>query len=257
MISFTTMRTPLRLSSLLFAASLAAGCLGAEADMDTLQATEQSATDPTFRVYNIVEAVLPAANHDGVAGNECIALLNPEHRLRKIILVEPAGVGGSCALSAYTAGTAFSFTWGDSSVYQGASGITAIRAALSDNDGAVHRLTGSLTSEAATLAHLQAFLTQSASVQATAIGTFTADRVHSLRDFEGQEEVLAEAAYQAVRVSQPCENPGSPSLEARVHNGFVYGYTASNSGSCHSGWFSRYHTYNRDWSLVARSDYSE
>ncbi|RKH19815.1 hypothetical protein D7X74_05680 [Corallococcus sp. CA047B] len=251
------MHIPLRLSSLLFAASLATGCLGAETDVDTLQATEQSATDPTFRVYNIVEAVLPAANYDGVAGNECIALLNPEHRLRKIILVEPAGAGGTCALNAYTAGTAFSFTWGDSSVYQGSAGITALRAALSDTDGAVHRLTGSLTSEAATLAHLQAFLTQSDTQQASEIGTFTANRVHSLYDFEGQEEVSAEAAYQAVSVHQPCENPGSPTLEARVHNGFVYGYTAGNTGSCHSGWFTRHHSYNRNWRLVYRYDYSE
>ncbi|RKH34054.1 hypothetical protein D7Y13_16270 [Corallococcus praedator] len=251
------MHIPLRLSSLLFAASLAAGCLGAETDVDTLQATEQSATDPTFRVYNIVEAVLPAANYDGVAGNECIALLNPEHRLRKIILVEPVGAGGTCALNAYTAGTAFSFTWGDSSVYQGSAGITALRAALSDTDGAVHRLTGSLTSEAATLAHLQAFLTQSDTQQASQIGTFTANRVHSLYDFEGQEEVSAEAAYQAVSVHQPCENPGSPYLEARVHNGFVYGYTAGNTGSCYSGWFTRHHSYNRNWRLVYRYDYSE
>lgn len=253
------MRTSLRLSSLLLASSIAAGCLGAEAetDTDTLQATEQQVTDPAFRVYNIVEAVLPAANYDGVAGDECLALLNPEHRLRKIILAETAGAGGSCALNAYTAGTAFSFTWGDTSVYQGSSGITAIRAALSDTDGAVHRLIGSITSEAATLANLQSFLTLSDAQQASQLVTFTANRVHSLYDFEGQEEVLAEAAYQAVRVSQPCENPGSPRLDARVHNGFVYGYTASNSGSCHSGWFSKLHIYNRHWRLVASQEYSE
>lgn len=253
------MHTSLRFSSLLLASTVAAGCLGAEmdTDTDTLQAAEQEVTDPTFRVYNVVEGVLPAANYDGVAGDECLALLNPEHRLRKIILVEPAGAGGSCALNAYTVGTAFSFTWGDTSVYQGSSGITAIRAALSDNDGAVHRLTGSITSEAATLAHLQSFLTLSDAQQASQLVTFTADRVHSLYDFEGQEEVFAEAAYQAVRITQPCENPGSPTLNARVHNGFVYGYTASNSGSCHSGWFSMRHTYNRNWRLVARYDYSE
>jgi hypothetical protein len=250
------MRTFLRLSSLLLASSLA-GCLGPETDTDTVQTTEQQVTDPTFRVYNIVEAVLPAANYDGVAGNECLALLNPEHRLRKVILVETAGAGGSCALNAYTAGTALSFTWGDSSVYQGTSGIASIRAALSDTDGAVHRLTGAITSEAAALANLQSFLTLSDAQQGSQIGTFTARRVHSLYDFEGQEEVNAEAAYQAVRVTQPCENPGSPTLEARVHNGFVYGYTASNTGSCHSGWFTMTHTYNRDWRLVARYDYSE
>jgi hypothetical protein len=250
------MRTSLRLSSLLLATSLV-GCLGPETDTDTVQTTEQQVTDPTFRVYNIVEAVLPAANYDGVAGNECLALLNPEHRLRKVILVEAAGAGGSCALNAYTAGTALSFTWGDSSVYQGASGIASIRAALSDTDGAVHRLTGAITSEAAALANLQSFLTLSDAQQGSQIGTFTARRVHSLYDFEGQEEVNAEAAYQAVRVTQPCENPGSPTLEARVHNGFVYGYTASNTGSCHSGWFTMTHTYNRDWRLVARYDYSE
>jgi hypothetical protein len=254
------MHTSLRLSSLLLASSVAVGCLGAETDtdtLDTLQTTAQQATDPAFRVYNIVEAVLPAANYDGVAGDECIALLNPEHRLRKIILVETAGAGGSCALNAYTAGTAFSFTWGDTSVYQDTSGITAIRAALSDNDGAVHRLIGSITSEAATLANLQSFLTLSDAQQASQLVTFTANRVHSIYDFEGQEEVLAEAAYQAVRVDQPCENPGSPRLDARVHNGFVYGYTASNSGSCHSGWFSMLHVYNRNWRLVAKQEYSE
>jgi hypothetical protein len=99
--------------------------------------------------------VLPAGNHDGVAGNECIALVNPEHRLRKIILVAPAGANGACALNAYSAGSAISFTWGDTSVSQGSAGIASIRSALSDNDGAVHRLTGTLTSEATTLAHLR------------------------------------------------------------------------------------------------------
>jgi hypothetical protein len=251
------MRTPLRLSALLLASSIAAGCGGAEADTDNLQATEQQATDPTFRVYNMVEAVLPAGNYDGVPGNECLALLNPEYRLRKIILVAPAGANGSCALSGYTAGTALSFTWGDTSVYQGTAGIASIRAALSDTDGAVHRLVGSITSEAAALAHLKSFLTQSDTQQANALGGFTSNPVHSLYDFEGQEEVYAEAAYQAVRVTQPCENPGSPGLVARVHNGFVYGYTASNTGSCHSGWFTMRHTYNRNWRLVHRYDYSE
>ncbi|WP_211194353.1 hypothetical protein [Pyxidicoccus fallax] len=253
------MHTPLRFSSLLLASTLAAGCLGGEADTatDTLQSTGQEVTDPTVRVYNIVEAVLPAGNYDGVAGNECIALLNPEHRLRKIILVETVGAGGSCALSAYTAGTAVSFTWGDTSVYQGSTGITAIRAALSDTDGAVHRVVGSLTSEAAALAHLQSFLTQTDAQQASQLGTFPATRVHSRYDFDGQEEVYAEAAFQAVRVTQPCENPGSPELNAHFHNGFVYGYSASNTGSCHSGWFSRHHVYNRNWRLVYRYDYSE
>lgn len=251
------MRTSLRLSSLLLAASFSVGCLGAEPDADSIQTLEQRVTDPSFRVYNSVEAVLPAANYDGVPGDECLALLHPEHRLRKVILVETAGAGGSCALDAYSASTAFSFTWGDTSTYSGSSGITAIRAALSDNDGAVHRLVGALTSEAATLADLRSFLALSDASQASQLVTFTANRVHSRYDFEGREEALAEAAYQAVRVTQPCENPGSPLLEARVRNGFVYGYTASNSGSCHSGWFSKLHIYNRSWRLVAKQEYSE
>lgn len=251
------MRTPLRLSSLLLVSSLSVGCAGAETDADSLQTLAQQVTDPTFRVHNIIEAVLPAADYDGVVGDECIALLNPEHRLRKIILVENAGVGGSCALDAYTAGTAFSFTWSDTAIYSGASGITAIRASLSDKDGAVHRITGSLTSEAASLADLRSFLTLSDARQAGQLTTFTADRVHSRYDFEGSEERLAEAAYQGVRVSGSCENPGSPRLETRVHNGFVYGYTASNSGSCHSGWFSKLHIYNRSWRLIEKQEYSE
>jgi hypothetical protein len=69
--------------------------------------------------------------------------------------------------------------------------------------------------------------------------------------------VLAEAAYQAVRVTQPCEQPGAPRLDARFHLGYVYGYTASNSGSCHSGWFSKLHVYNRAWRQVAKIEYSE
>lgn len=162
-----------------------------------------------------------------------------------------------CALSAYSAGTAFSFTWGDSSIYSGASGIIAIRAKLSDTDGAVHRITGSLTSEAAALANLQSFLALRDAAQAGQLATFTADRVDSRYDFEGTEKTLAEAAYQAVRVNQPCDNPGSPRLEARVKSGFVYGYTASNSGSCHSGWFSTLHSYNRSWRLVGKQEYSE
>ncbi|ATB46208.1 hypothetical protein [Corallococcus macrosporus] len=253
------MHTSLRFASLLLASSLTAGCLGPETDADTaeVQSIEQQATDPSFRVYNVVEAVLPAGNYDGVAGNECVALINPEHRLRKIIIVETAGANGACALNAYSAGSAFSFTWGDTSVYQGPAGIASIRAALSDDDGAVHRLTGTLTSEATTLAHLQAFPTQTHAQQATQLKSFEAVRVHSIYDFEGQEQVYAEAAYQSVRVTQPCENPGYPSLNARVHNGFVYGYTATNTGSCHSGWFTRRYVYNRDWQLVESYEYSE
>lgn len=254
----TLRRSPrLVLVVLALASSVAAGCFGAETDAGDFQTLEQRVTDPTFRVYNIVETVLPAGDYDGVAGSECVALLDPEHRLRKIILVEPAGPGGSCALDAYAARTALSFTWGDTAVYAGASGITALRAVLSDTDGAVHRVTGSLTSEAAPLAGLSTFLRMSDARQASQLVTFTADSVHSRYDFAGAEAALAEAAYRGVRVSGPCENPGSPRLEARVHDGFVYGYTASNSGSCHSGWFSKLHVYNRDWRLVAKQEYSE
>lgn len=247
----------LQLSAVLVVSVAAAGCLDAAREADRLEDTEQQATDPTFRVYNIVEAVLPAANHDGVAGDECVALLDPEHRLRKIILVEPAGAGGACALDAYGPGDAVSFTWGDTAAYSSSTGRPLLRAALDDDDGAVHRLVGATTSEATALANLQAFLTLTHAQQASQLVTFTSDRVHSLYDFEGEEQVLAEAAYQGVKVSQPCENPGYPGLYARVHEGFVYGYTASNSGSCHSGWFSKLRVYNRDWVLVKQQDYSE
>ncbi|MFP2956316.1 hypothetical protein ACLEPN_00405 [Myxococcus sp. 1LA] len=253
------MHTSLRFASLLLASSLTAGCLGPETDTDTadVESIEQQATDPSFRLYNVVEAVLPAGNYDGVPGNECIALVNPEYRLRKVILVEPAGANGACALNAYSAGSALSFTWGDTSVYQGPAGIASIRAALSDTDGAVHRLTGTLTSEAATLAHLQDFLTQTPAVQYGALAGFDAVRVHSRYDFAGEEQVKAEAAYQSVRVTQPCEQPGYPTLSALVSNGFVYGYKASNSGSCHSGYFILRYTFNRNWQLVDSYEYSE
>lgn len=251
------MRKHLQLSAVLVASTLAAGCLEQASEPEVLEDAEQQATDPAQRVYNIVEAVLPAANHDGVAGDECLALLDPEHRLRKIILVEPAGAGGACALDAYAPGDAVSFTWGDTAAYTSTTGRPLVRAALDDDDGAVHRLVGATTSEAAALASLQAFLTLTNNQQASQLVTFTADRVHSLYDFEGEEEVLAEAAYQSVKVSQPCENPGYPGLYARVNGGFVWGYTASNSGSCHSGWFSKLHIYNRNWVLVKTQDYSE
>jgi hypothetical protein len=247
----------LRLSAVLAVSTVAAGCLDATGEADGLEAAEQEASNDDFRVYNIVEAVLPAGNHDGIAGDECVALLDPEHRLRKVILVEPAGAGGACALTAYAAGGAVSFTWGDTAAYSNSAGIAALRTALDDDNGAVHRLVGATTSEAAALASLQAFLAQTDAQQASQLVTLTAKRVHSLYDFEGEEEVKAEAAYQAVRVSQPCENPGSPRLDARYSGGYVYGYTASNSGSCHSGWFSKLHIYNRTWRLVARQDYSE
>ncbi|HSK04208.1 MAG TPA: hypothetical protein VK932_23305 [Kofleriaceae bacterium] len=247
----------LRLSVLLLGSAFAAGCLDTATEAEGLEVTEQENTYADFRVYNIVEAVLPAGNYDGVAGNECVALLNPEHRLRKIILVAPAGAGGSCALSAYTAGSAFSFVWGDTSPYSNTTAIAALRTALGDDDGAAHTLLGATTSEATALASLQSFLTLPNAQQGNQIKTFTAKRVHSLYDFEGQEEVYAEAAYQSVRITQPCENPGSPRLDARYKDGFVYGYTASNTGSCHSGWFSMLHIYNRNWVLVATQDYGE
>ncbi|WP_338868557.1 hypothetical protein [Myxococcus stipitatus] len=237
------------------------GCAGGAPEADNanpnVDAAAQEVTDPNFRVYNMIEAVLPAANYDGVAGNECIALLNPEHRLRKVILVESVAPGATCALSAYTAGKALSFTWGDTSVYQGSAGIAAIRTALNDTNGAVHRVVGTLTNEAATLAHLQNSLTLTDADQATLISSVTGARVHSLYDFEGQEEVYAEAAYQDVRITQSCENPGTPTLEAHTINGFVYGYSASNTGSCHSGWFTMRRVYNRQWHLVYSYSYSE
>lgn len=248
-------------AALLLSFSVAACVDGASAEStdgdEALDETAQAATDPNQRVYNIVEAVLPAGNYDGVAGNECVALLNPEHRLRKIILVQSLPTGTSCTLTQYPAGRAYSFTWGDTQVYQGSAGIAALRAALNDDDGAVHRLTGVITSEAATLANLQGFLTLTDAQQASQLTVYTAVRVHSIYDFEGEEQVKAEAAYQAVRPTQTCENPGSPQLHARVFAGFVYGYTASNSGSCHSGWFSRLHIYNRNWRLVGVQEYSE
>ncbi|MEJ7597366.1 MAG: hypothetical protein WKG01_05605 [Kofleriaceae bacterium] len=224
---------------------------------EELDSTEQEATDPTTRIYNVVEAVLPAGNHDGLAGDECVALMKPEHRLRKVILVESVSVGGACALEAFAAGEALSFTWGDTAPYGISSGVTALRTALDDSNGAVHRLIDAPTSEAVAQTALGAFLTQSFDAQADQIGTFTGKRVHSLYDFDGDEEVAAEAAYQGVRVTQPCEQPGTPRLEAYSHDGFVYGYIASNSGSCHSGWFSMRHTYNRLWQLVRQDDYSE
>ncbi len=252
------MRTSLRLSSFVLASTLFTGCLGAEGeDTEVLESQQQEATDPTFRLYNIVEAVLPAGNYDGLPGDECIALVKPEYRLRKVILVETAGANGACALNAYSAGSAISFTWGDTSVYQGSAGIASIRAALTDTNGAVHRLVGAVTSEAATLTHLQAFLAQSDAAQTSDLATYPGTRVHSLYDFEGQEQVNAEAAYQAVRVRQPCEQPGTPRLEALFNNGYVYGYRASNTGSCHSGWFTRRHTYNREWRRVHTYEYSE
>ncbi len=250
------------LSSMLLLSAIATGCVEADQSLEapeteSLDTTEQLIVDPATRIYNIVEAVLPAGNYDGIAGNECVALLNPEYRLRKIILVEAASGGGACSLTSYTAGNAISFTWGNTSAYSNSGGAAAVRLALGDDDGAVHRLIAAPTSEAAALANLQAFLAMTDLQQAAQLATFPATRVHSLYDFEGSDEVKAEAAYQAVRVTQPCENPGEPRLDSRVNAGFVYGYTASNTGSCHSGWFSRFHTYNRVWRQVARYDYSE
>lgn len=251
------MRRHLNLSALLALSAAAAACVDAAPEAAGLETDEQLVTDPAQRVYNIVEAVLPAGNYDGVAGNECVALLNPEHRLRKVILVQAAGPGGSCALTAYAAGNAVSFTWGDTSAYSNSGGAAAIRAALSDDDGAVHRLTGTTTSEATALAALNAFLLLSDAQQTSQLDTLTSKRVHTIYDFEGAEEVKAEAAYQAVRVTQPCENPGDPGVYARFKDGFVYGYTATNTGSCHSGWFTRRHSYNRTWKRVGTYEYSE
>lgn len=251
------MRSHLQLSATLILSAVTAGCLGATSEVEVLGDVEQPVSTADLRVYNIVEAALPVGNHDGVAGNECVLLLNPEHRLRKIILVAPAGAGGTCALSAYAAGSAVSFTWGDTAAYSSTAGIAALRAGLGDDDGAVHRLVGVTTSEAAALASLQSFLALTDAQQTSQLVTFAATRVHSLYDFEGDEEEKAEAAYQAVRITQTCENPGSPRLDARFKHGFVWGYTASNSGSCHSGWFSKLHIYNRTWKLVGKQEYSE
>jgi hypothetical protein len=238
-------------------AAHAIGCVGPAAEPAELTDTEREATTADTRVYNIVLAALPAGEYDGIAGDECVTLLDPEHRLRTIILVEPPGPGGACAVGALSAGAAISFTWGATAAYSSATGAAALRAAVGDSGGAVHRLVGPIASEAAALARLTAFLARPDAEQASQLATLTAKRVHSIYDFEGPEEALAEAAYQAVTVTQPCENPGSPRLDARFLEGFVYGYTASNSGSCHSGWFSKLHSYNRTWRLVGKQEYSE
>jgi hypothetical protein len=230
---------------------------GCATSADETDVQEQEATDAETRVYNIVDVVLPAGNHDGAPGNECVALLNPEHRLRSVILVESVAPGATCALSAYAAGDAVSFTWGDTSAYSDNAGRPLVRAAVGDSDGAVHRLSGTATSEAPALAALTSFLALPDATQGTQLLAIEGKRVHSIYDFEGDEEVAAEAAYQAVRVTQTCEQPGTPRLDARYADGFVRGYVASNSGSCHSGWFSRTHVYNREWRLVASYEYSE
>jgi hypothetical protein len=231
--------------------------VGCATSMDDVEAQEQEATEAATRVYNIVDVVLPAGNHDGTPGDECVALLNPEHRLRSVILVEAVAPGATCALAAYTAGDAVSFTWGDTSAYTDNAGRPVVRAAVGDSNGAVHRLSGTTTSEAPALADLTAFLALPDAPQGTQLLAIEGKRVHSIYDFEGDEQVAAEAAYQSVRVTQTCEQPGTPRLDARYADGFVRGYVASNSGSCHSGWFSRTHVYNRAWRLVASYEYSE
>lgn len=231
--------------------------VGCATSMDDVEAQEQEATEAETRVYNIVDVVLPAGNHDGTPGDECVALLNPEHRLRAVILVESVAPGGTCALAAYAPGDAVSFTWGDTSAYSDNAGRPIVRAAVGSGDGAVHRLSGVTTSEATALANLNAFLVLPDATQGTQLLSVPGKRVHSIYDFEGDEEVAAEAAYQSVRPMQTCEQPGSPQLDARYVDGFVRGYVASNSGSCHSGWFSRTHVYNRAWRLVASYEYSE
>jgi hypothetical protein len=249
--------------TLLFS-TLAAGCLDAAAGEEELdgradpdeEATEP-AEEPAPRMYNIIEEVLPAGDHDGRAGVECVALLNPENRLRKIILVEPVRADGSCGLARYAAGGALSFAWDDTSVYSISAGIAALRARLGDKNGAVHLLTGGVTSEEASLVGLEVFSTLPTAQQASQAATFSPRRVHSLYDFEGEEQVKAEAAYQAVRVSEPCEQPGAPRLESRTFAGFVYGYTASNLGRCQGRGFSRRHTYDRSWRLIGTLEYLE
>ena len=152
------MRTHLGISIALVAVT---GCLSSPSELpEELDTTEQEATDPATRIYNIVEVVLPAGNHDGLAGDECVALLDPEHRLRKVILVESVGAGGTCALEAFSAGDALSFTWGDTGPYGISSGIVALRGALDDANGAVHRLIDAPASEAGALAALTGFLGQ-------------------------------------------------------------------------------------------------
>jgi hypothetical protein len=251
-------------------ASLAAGCLAAEVAEEGLEGplepVEPAESDDellpepgeaTPRIYGTIEAVLPVGDHDGRPGAECVALLDPEHRLRKIILIEPARQDGKCSLADYASGGALSFTWEDTEVYWSSAGIAALRAALGDRDGAVHCLIGETTSEARALASLLLFSTLPDAQQASQAATFAPRRVHSLYDFEGEAQVKAEAAYQAVRVTRRCDNPGTPRLESRTHAGFVYGYTASNSGSCQGGWFSRRHTYDRYWRLIGALEYAE
>jgi len=239
------------------AAIAGTGCVDAADPAEELAVAEQHATNPAQRVFNIADVVLAAGNHDGVPGDECVALLDPEHRLRSIILVEPVAAGGTCALATYATGDALSFTWGDTSAYNDASGRAALRALVGDADGAVHYLSGALTSEATARAALDAFLALPDPDQATALLALPGIRVHSRYDFEGDEEVAAEAAYEAVRTTEPCEVPGMPRLDARYQDGFVRGYVASNGGSCHSGWFSRAYVYNRSWELVGAFVYSE
>ena len=236
--------------------AFAVGCSQAAA-VDAEDALDQEAALSTTRIFGVVDTVLAPGDHDGVAGEECVVLITAERRARKVLLVEPASSGG-CSAQSHPAGSAVSFTWGDTKGYGKSDGAAALRAAVG-SDAAVHVLAGSLKSEAAALAELQTFLALPAAEQAQELAgpDVTSVRVHSQHDFEGAAEVAAEAAYHAVSVTQPCEQPGSPKLEARMKGGFVFGYVAKNSGSCHSGWFSKKRVYNRAWTLIAQQEYSE
>lgn len=225
------------------------------------EAPEASASDVTgeVQVHGFVKAALPATELDGVAGAECAVLVQPEHRLRPVVLLEPTDDDGACSLEAFPPGRALAFQWSDTRAYGAPAVIARVRQAFASEDATVTALlrapADASIAAAALRAHLQApLMEQAATLASSQLATV---RVHSRHDFAGEAQRAAQAAFDRVRITQPCENPGSPELAAKLKDGFVYGYVASNSGSCHSGWFSRRFTYNRDWVLVAESSYSE
>jgi len=189
------------------------------------------------RLFGTVERVVPR-------GDRCVSLVRPELRPRKVALV------GACT---FGAGEALSFVWSDT---RPSAEADAVRTQLGV-DASVHDLTGRARSEAAAVAARAAFDARPDRERFAMLETLQAVRVHSEHDFDASTRPLAQAAFDDVLAPGLCEDPGEPTLSAHVKDGFVYGYIARNSGSCHSGWFQNVHGYDRGFRVIGRYDYSE
>ena len=133
------------------------GC-AASAERDPSEASDTSEIAQAPRVFGFVKDAWPAGDLDGADGAECAVLVQPEHRLRQVILLEAVAEDGTCALSVFSPGSALSFAWSDTAAEGAPAVVARVRAAFASVDATVATLRVAPVDEGVAAAALAAYL---------------------------------------------------------------------------------------------------